>query len=164
MSFKRKSAIMNAAKEEVSKKDFLEELKSLGRVKPDEIIIEKLSSLGLNKMAVAGFFGMSDRNLRLLFKAHPEYEEAFLRGQSLVFGRIMVEGVNLALNGDKDMIKFFLKTRADHSEVSRIEHTGKDGEDIKVVKSSESEVNVINKLGHQFSSLLIEDGKVIDED
>jgi len=165
MSFKRKNApnSFNVAQKEISNDQYLQDLKELGKIEVDVVVLEKLAALGLNQKAAANFLGMTDRNLRLLFKQRPELEQAFLRGDGATFGRIMAKGVQMALDGDKDMIKFFLKTRAGHTDVQRVEHTGKDGEDIKIVKSSESERNVINKLGPQFSGLLIEDGKVVDE-
>lgn len=108
-------------------------------------VIEGLSMQGFTQDMIAATIGISAEGFRKQMIAHPEYRVALERGKAIGLGQLAVKGMEMAMDGDKDMIKFFLKTRAGFVETNRTEITGKDGNDI-VVKHTSSEKNVMSKI------------------
>lgn len=86
-------------------------------------LVRRLKLLGLTDDHIAGFIGISHKTMR----KHFDYE--LQRSRQELLARLAAIGYRLALNGDGDMIRFFLSTQAGWAE--RIGPTAQDHIQIK---------------------------------
>ena len=77
--------------------------------------VQRLSS-SMSVEQIAGYFGISKTTFYEVAKRQPELLERYKQGKSrriAEYGELVHQHI---LNGDKDMLKFYLRTQADWSE------------------------------------------------
>lgn len=89
--------------------------------------LETLASV-LSQDQAAAYLGMCRRNLQKILEQHAEAREAWDRGKAKAIAAVAQGLLQKALKGNLNAMIFFLKTQGRWSEVSRLEHSGADGE------------------------------------
>lgn len=96
--------------------------------------LEKMGSMGMPIYQMAYLLGMHTETLRRWIKKIPEAQRAMELGKATSSYNVRATLYNMASSGDNfQATKFWLKTQEGFRETDRLELTGKDGEEIKVM-------------------------------
>lgn len=135
--------------------------------KPSAQLVAVLMSQGLTKEDVAKVIGVTARQMRNYCKEDENLRKAYEVGETILKNQIVQKAVEMALDGDKDMIKFLLKSKFGFSESKKIEITGKDGGDININNKYENKDEVMAKIfktTYKRQNVLIDAVKEQDEE
>lgn len=111
------------------------------KLKPNKEQIEQIyqcASLGMPQDQIATILGMSRSNLKVWMKRIPEFEDAWRRGKAVASFNVRKTAYDMATSGKNfEATKFWLKCQENWRETDRLELTGADGEEIKILTKVE---------------------------
>ena len=99
------------------------------KFRPDENVarqVEKLAALGISQEDAGSILNFSVDTLMR------RYSEAWIKGKAVAKANIAGKLYNLAMNGDKSSIFFWLKTQAGWRETQHVDMTSSDGSMVPV--------------------------------
>ena len=123
-----------------------------GSIKPFETDalkqIEAMASYGLPTHEIAAIMGVSKKTLERRYRTHPEVYDAIDRGRAKAHFNMAKKCYDVAMNGNENLIKFWLQTRAGWTPKTSHEVSGPDQGPIETrqIDPSQLSTETINEL------------------
>lgn len=102
-------------------------------VKYDTRVIEDLASFGCTLKEIATICGFGESRFRALRKEHPDIQEAIDRGQANLCQKLRKKQIELALDGNPQMLIFLGKALLEQSDKVDINHNIKTEVEYEIV-------------------------------
>ena len=105
--------------------------------------IKNMGAIHMTRDKMAYLLGVAPSTLNAFIAKHPMIKALIEEGKALSGFNVRTTAYNMATSGkNPDMTKFWLKTQEGFRENDRLELTGKDGEDIKIMTKTQQDQEI----------------------